>query len=117
MKVILTKIILAKEEGRISQHSKEVADAEGDWQVVHVEEKAKVLFDGGIEGFKFFHNGFELSKFFDLCDLDTESDDSDTIYLDLFKEEYEDNVPRDEFPAKNMTQGPNSIENPNFFLD
>ena len=117
MKVILTKIILAKEEGRISQHSKEVADAEGDWQVGDVEARAKVLFESGIEGYKFFHNGFELSKFFDLCDLDTESDDSDTIYLDLFKEEYEDNVPRDEFPAKNMTQGPNSIENPNFFLD
>lgn len=89
MKVILTKITLAGKDGRISQNSKEISVAEG--TVGDLKEK----------GFKVCHNGFELSKFYDLYNIDP---DSDTIYLDLVKEEEEDNVPRDKVSAKNATR-------------
>jgi len=88
MKVILTKITLAGEDGRISQNSKEISVAEG--TVGDLKEK----------GFKVCHNGFELSKFYDLYNIG-----SDTIYLDLVKEEEEeDDVPRDKVSAKNATK-------------
>jgi len=88
MKVILTEITLEGEEGKISQNSKEIPDAEG--TVGDLE---------GIEGFKVCHNGFGLSKHYDLCDIDS---DSDTIYLDLVKEV--DDAPRDDVPARNATR-------------
>jgi len=103
MKVILTKITLAGEDGRISQNSKEILDAEGDWTVDVLEEKANTVFDDDIEGFKVFHNGFELPEFFKLCDIVPESD---TINLDLVnvEEEEDEDVPLDVVPAANATE-------------
>jgi len=103
MKVILTKITLAGEDGRIRQISKEIPDAEGNWTVAALEKKANTVFEDGIKGFKVFHNGFELPEFFELCDIDPESD---TIYLDLVKvkEEGDDDDPRDSVRAANVTE-------------